>query len=137
MKSIHSLFLLLLCALFAESSFAQQTNKQTQPATLKEGMRKKLAAITSAERNFFPAKKTRSASRLIAATYRNYDGAAFLVSDSMTYSYNSNYGYDPTFETFDTDFTNTYLYYNQNNLYDLSLHYSEVGGPLVLTDSTV
>jgi hypothetical protein len=137
MKTKQSLLLLLFCALCAECSFAQQSYKNIKPASLKEGMRKKLTIITAGERNLFSAKKSRSASRLTAATYRNYNGAAFDISDSMTYSYISNYGYDPTPETFDFDYISTYLYYNQNNLYDLSKHYSDMGGPIALSDSTV
>jgi len=137
MKAIKQIFFFLLFAAVAKSTFAQQANKKPLPRTLKEGMQMKLHEITSHEKNLFPAKKTRGSSRLIARANRMYNGASFALADSFQYMYNSNYGYDPTKETFDDDYINTFLYYNQNNLYDVSMHYMDIGGPVMLTDSTV
>ncbi len=136
MKSIRNIFCLLLFVLAAKGVFAQHSNKKPLPVNLKERMHIKLQEITAQEKNLFPVKKTRSSSRLIARANRMYNGATYDITDSFTYAYNSNYGYDPTPETFETDYINTYLYYNQNNLYDASKHYMSMGGPLTLSDST-
>ncbi len=137
---------LILLSLAVSNVFGQQaiTKKHKQDAMASSGIAKKNLEIL---KSILPSpmevkqKKTRAGSRLIAQSSSDYVPSVppmYEPSDTGHYYYKSNYGYDPTPELFEQDYSTIAFYNNRKNYYDSSLYWIYDGGSssYLLSDST-